>query len=299
MLNIRRIITVFFLVIIVNPIIGQDITVNGGFMKDTLVIGEDVSYYLGATYPKNLVLIYPDSTFDFKPFEFYKKQYFRTRSDSILSRDSVIYHLATFELDTFQSLSLPVYVVQGNDCTEVTGKYDSIYLQHVIAEIPDSIAFKTNTSFFKIPATFNYPLFTILTVIAVIIASIIFLFFGKRIFRWIMIQQLKRRHKWFVEKFYLWLRDLRDNRNTLSAEQILNEWKKYLERMEKEPYTKMTSREIVANTDHTEIRGSLRNIDRYIYGDVKSSPLHKEFEKLLDFSIDRYREKLIEYGHVE
>ena len=59
------------------------------------------------------------------------------------------------------------------------------------------------------------------------------------------------------------------------------------------------NREIVTHTDHTEIRDSLRNIDRYIYGDVKGTPLHKEFERLLDFSIDRYREKLIEYGHAE
>ncbi len=299
MSSIARIIAIFFLVIIVNPVDGQEVIVNGGFMKDTIVIGEDVSYYLNATYPKNMVLIFPDSSFDFKPFEYYQKQYFRTKSDSTISRDSVIYYLVTFELDTFQHLSLPVYIVQGNDCTEVSGKYDSIYLQHVIAEIPDSIALKTNTSFFRIPATFNYPLFTILTVFVAIIAFTIFLFFGKRIFRWIMIQQLKRRHKKFVEKFYLWLRGLRDNKNILSAEQILNEWKKYLERMEKEPYTKMTSREIVAHTDHTEIRDSLRNIDRYIYGDVKGTPLHKDFERLLDFSIDQYREKLIEYGHAE
>jgi hypothetical protein len=294
-----KIIGIVLLVIVMNPVYGQKIDVNAGFMKDTIVIGEEIPYYLNATYPKNMVMVFPDSTFDFRPFEFNRKQYFRTKSDSTTSRDSVIYFLATFSLDTFQSLLLPVYIANGNDCTEVDGESDSIFLQHVISEMPDSVALKTNTSFFRIPSTFNYPLFTIAIITFGIIAFLVFLFFGKRIFRWVIIKQLKRRHKKFVEKFYLWLRDLRDNRNLLSAEQILNEWKKYLERLEKEPYTKMTSREIVAYTDHLEIRESLKNIDRFIYGDVKETPLHKEFEKLLDFSIDRYREKLVEYGHVE
>jgi len=294
-----RSIGMLFLLLAVNPVRGQEISVNSGFMQDTMLIGQDLSYYLSASYPKNMVLVFPDSTFDFKPFEFYGKQYYRTKSDSVVSKDSVIYHLTTFELDTFQSLSLPVFIVQGNDCTEVTGRYDSIYLQHVITEIPDSVYLKTNTSFLRIPATFNYPLYTIVLIVLVIITVLVFMFFGKRIFRWLMVQRLKRRHKKFVERFYLWLRDLRDNRNVMSSEQILNEWKKYLERLEKEPYTKMTSREIIRFTDHTEIRNSLKSIDRYIYGGMKDAPLHKDFEKLLDFSIDRYHEKLIEYGHVE
>ena len=111
--------------------------------------------------------------------------------------------------------------------------------------------------------------------------------------------RIKKRHKKFVERFYQWLSELRDSRNTLSVEQILNEWKKYLERLEKRPYTKMTTKEIVRRESHDEIQNSLKTIDRFIYGNLKESPLHKEFERLLDFSVDRYRAKLNEYGYAE
>ena len=52
-----RAITAFFLVIIVYPLMGQEITVNGGFMKDTIVIGE--VYNLESKFNK-LMLFYEE-----------------------------------------------------------------------------------------------------------------------------------------------------------------------------------------------------------------------------------------------
>ena len=41
----------------------QDITVRGGFFLDSLRVGDETGYYLSATYPSSLNIIFPDSTF--------------------------------------------------------------------------------------------------------------------------------------------------------------------------------------------------------------------------------------------
>ena len=86
---------------------GQVLMPEGSFNKDSLKIGENLEYTLSIKYPKNSDVVFPDSLFDFAPFEFTSKVSFPTRSDSIFSFDSAIYSLTTFEIDSLQILRLP------------------------------------------------------------------------------------------------------------------------------------------------------------------------------------------------
>ena len=93
------------------PVKGQIVQPESSFNKDSVKIGEEVVYSRSIRYLSTKDVVFPDSLFNFAPFELYKKVSFPTRSDSIFSLDSAVYHLSTFELDTVQLLNLPIFMV--------------------------------------------------------------------------------------------------------------------------------------------------------------------------------------------
>ena len=273
---------------------GQEVSIQGSFLKDTVKIGEEVPYSLSVLYPRSYNIIFPDSTHDYQPFEYHKREYFQTTSDSVSSFDSVIYYLSTFEIDSVQYLQLPVYIKQEDDSAAIYTAPDSINLFYIIQEMPDSVKLKENTSFFEISDKFNYPVFMIILGTLLLAALIGLMFFGKRLSRWIRILIMRRKHTRFVNKFYLKLEALRDNRAGVDPEDILGDWKKYMEKLEMEPYTKLTTKELIGLHADQRLKDNLRSIDRYIYGNIKEKPLHEHFEKLLEYSIERYDVRLKE-----
>ena len=293
----KKIRLIFILFITGVQVFSQEINVEGLFLKDTVKIGEEVPYSLSATYPRAYNIIFPDSSFDFQPFEYHGRQYFKTVSDSAISVDSVVYLLSTFEIDTIQYLQLPVYVRTGGDSLAVYTKQDSINLFHIIQVIPDSVKLKENTLFLRIPNKFNYPVFLFIAGFLLVVIIIALLFFGRRISRWIKIMIMKRNHKRFHKSFYLKLSGVRDNRPGVEPEDVLNDWKKYMEKLEKEPYTKLTTKELIDLHADQRLKDNLRSIDRYIYGSIKDKPLHENFEKLLEYSIERYEVRINELKH--
>lgn len=292
---VKQLCVVFSLLILIN-LTGfcQEIQVNGRFLKDTVKIGEEIPFSMSVTYPRSFDVIFPDSMYRFDPFEYTTRAYYPTKSDSINSFDSVVYYLSTFEMDSIQFLQLPVFYNQEEDSTTIYTAPDSIVLFHVIEELPDSVNLIENTSFFKVPGNFNYPIFIIISVILVIVILAIFIFYGNKVTRWIRIYILKRNHKRFINRFYSILGSLKDNMIGAEPEFVLLEWKKYMEKLEKEPYTKLTTKELINLHADQRLKENLRSIDRFIYGDVKDRPLHENFEKLLEFSIERYEVRLKE-----
>jgi hypothetical protein len=267
---------------------GQEVSVTGLFLKDTIQIGEEVPYSLSVYYPRSYNIIFPDSTYNFQPFEYHNRKYSETLSDSVVSFDSVVYYLSTFEIDTIQYLQLPIFINQDEDSAAIYPARDSINIFHIIREMPDSVKLKENTAFFKIQKTFNYPVFFFVIGILLIIIVAGFLLYGKRLAKWIRILMMKRNHKKFINRFYIKLGALRDHQAGIEPEEILGVWKKYMEKLEKEPYTKLTSKELIALHADQRLKDNLRSIDRYIYGNIKERPLHEHFEKLLEYSIERY-----------
>ena len=70
-----------------------------------------------------------------------------------------------------------------------------------------------------------------------------------------------------------------------------------MEKLEKEPYTKLTTKELINLHADQRLKDNLRSIDRYVYGSIKEKPLHENFEKLLEYSTERYEVRLNELKH--
>ncbi len=281
------------------PATAQEPTVRGRFLGDSIRIGEEAVYVLGATYPQEVNVLFPDSTINTFPFEYARREYFPTVTRNGVSRDSVVYYYRTFEPDSIQALSLPVYVVHDQDCTAVYARADSLILKRILA-LPDTarldaVALKETLAFERIPTPFGWVLAAAITGLLLLLAAGAYAVFGKSIRRHYRMRQLRRNYARFVETYTSNLSRLRESKSPDVAESTVSLWKKYLERLELMPYTKLTTKETMQLIRDESIRKSLQSIDRSIYGghtvDVKP------FEGLMDFARDKYQRKMEEVMH--
>ena len=284
----RKILAILFWLISA-PLFGQETIPYGHFHKDSVKIGAELPYSLWIRYPRDNDVAFPDSLYDFSPFELEKRQYFTTKSDSLESLDSVVYYFTTFEIDSIQYLTLPVYLINEYDSTTLFTRTDSIILDQVVTAIPDSVAVLVNTKFQKVPLAFNYPYFTIGVIILLLVALGIFIVFGKRIRQTIKIYWLTKRQKKFLVLYNNLLAD-----KPIEVERTLSTWKKYLEKLLSQPYTKLTSKEITTLSLLPEIADPLKIIDGYIYGEKKETDTKAAFDALLLFSIEKFNGRIKE-----
>jgi hypothetical protein len=267
----------------------QNITPKGYFLKDSVQIGEPLPYVLSIKYPKELEIVFPDSLHNFFPFELTSKAYFTTKSDSVFSIDSAIYYLTTFEIDTVQFLKMPVYQINEFDSSIRWTSVDSIILNQVVEAIPDSVSMLVNTEYVEVPMAFNYPYASIAIIITAVIGLVIWLIFGKAIRNKIKLYHLKKRNGKFIVAF-----DQMIKSNYLDCEPILIQWKSYLEKLKDEPYTKLTTREIVEMSQKSNIEEALVAIDKNIYGPKDKSLLKDAYQSIRDIAVEEYKETVRE-----
>lgn len=286
-------ITVTFLLLAITTM-AQEVMPKGGFQVDSVKIGVPIPFTMSAKYPRNLSLIFPDSLYDFSPFEFESKDYYTTKSDSTQSLDSVVYYLSTFEIDSILYLSLPIFEIKGKDTLRYFTPQDSVILIQLIEQIPDSIKLKENTAYLNVPTVFNYPYFLIGLGVFIIILIAIVLIFGKKIKKAWQIRKLNRKFKKFSEKFEFATNAVRSKATIEGLENVVYFWKRYLEKLEKTPYTKMTTKEIKSLYEENEndIIQELMMVDKWIYGGVKSEKLN--YDVLKDFAEKRKSLKIEE-----
>src|SRR5690606_1681594 len=282
------------------PAYSQELIVRGRFLSDTIKIGEEAAYTLGASYPDNLNVLFPDSTINTFPFEYKRRAYFQTKTRNGISTDSVVYYYSTFETDSLQYLSLPVYVVHPTDCTEVYAARDSLYLKRMLGAIPDSVKLhdlplKETVAYENIPTSFVTVLYTLIGGTLLLIAAGVYAVFGKRIRRHYRLIRLQRNYSKFTENYNANLARMRQEATSEVAESTVGMWKKYLENLEYQPYTKLTTKETIRLLKDDTIKSNLQHIDRSIYG---RQPVQVQaFEGLMNFAEHKYRQKLEEVLH--
>jgi len=245
--------TIIFLLLIITTIVYSqttDIKVHGQILVDSIKIGQPFAYSLTAEYPSAEKILFPDSTFQFTPFEYTAKLYFPTQSRNGISRDSAVYYLSSFEIDSVQSLALPIFVVQRQDCTAVYSEPDFVHLQHLVTMALDSIQapqlpLKVNNFYEPVAWLFNYSLASIIGGIVLVLLIVSWIVFGKRIKRYFRVKRMRKAFDQFIYNFNDSLEQLKSNYTPSSAEKSLALWKKYLENLEDRPFTKLTSKEIL------------------------------------------------------
>jgi len=275
----------------------QEIEVKGAFVNDSIRIGEPVNYWLTAKYPANVDLFLPDSTFDFTPYEFHKRVFFETTINGDQAFDSVVYSLQSFEIDLVQYLRLPGIVYNKKDTLRIFTSIDSIYFREMVPVATDTTALKMNTEYQQLSRQFNSPLVMILLGTLVIIGLIVLLVFGKKIRRHFQLKRMDKAHRQFTTDMERLIEKLKLSGDPEEAENALSLWKKYQERIEKQPFSKLTSKEIIAYDFAVELQEPLRMIDRCVYGKVPSAKVFQDFQHLEGFSDLRYKHIVEQIKH--
>jgi hypothetical protein len=280
----------------------KKVDVRGGFIADSLKIGEHTAFYLSAHYPTELMVLLPDSAFSFAPFEYDSRQYFPTKSAGGMSVDSVVYSLSTFEIDELQTLGLPAFVVNEQDCTEVFSNTDTIRLVQLVGNLPDSTAaeklpLKENLAFVDVPGNFNYPVFAIIGGGVVVILVVLALIFGKRVRRHFKLRNMLRNHEAFLKAYTQALAPLRAALSIPGTESTLVLWKRYMEQLEARPYTKLTTHEMLMLEKDETLGRHLKAIDGVVYG--HGTAVVESLENLKSFADRRFQKKLEEVKHAK
>jgi hypothetical protein len=278
----------------------QDIKVSGKFLADSIKIGEPVAYSFTARYPQHLTLLFPDSTYTFYPFEFGRKVFFSTQTTNGFSYDSAVYYLSSFELDEIQKLSLPAFVVSVRDCTVVAAEPDSVFLVG-LAEIPpdtlsaQNLPLKTDILYEDVWHQFNYFIVLIILTSLTVLTLVIWIVFGKRIIKYFKVKKFIKKHQEFINSFTLHIQQLSLSDSPEKTEKTVLLWKKYMEYLERKPYTKLTTRETVSVTPDEMLGKSLKHIDGAIYGHNQN--VLNALEYLKQFSENQFQKRLAEVKH--
>ncbi|GJM60200.1 hypothetical protein [Persicobacter diffluens] len=263
----------------------QEIELDGFFLRDSVMIGEDLTYIVTAHYPMDLNILFPDSLYNFHPFEYNSREVYTTVTTEGISTDSIVYHISTFETDSLQQLSVPIYWVQEKDSVPVFTPMAEINFKPSLLTMPDSIALETAADYYPVIYPFNYPYWMAGTGILLFLAIITFGLFGGKIKRLFNIRKLERQHRQFLGNF--------DQHTSKREEEALSSlWKHYMEKVDNRPYPKLTTKEIGKILQQPEVLETLRLIDMNIYSQQAQQIDTQNYDRLRDLAISKYEDKL-------
>lgn len=277
------------------------VKVTSGFIPDSVVVGDHAAYYLTATYPKKLQVLFPDSTFSFQPFEFEKKKYFTTQTSDSLSYDSAVYTLSTFEVDLVQHLQLPVFILHQQDCTTLLSLRDSVILKQLVTiPLPDTLKAEnlpliSNTAYEPVAWLLNYPLLLIITGVLLIVIVVGWIIFGKRIRKHFTVKRLQKEHATFMQTFNEQFDLLKQQFSPHNTERILLLWKRYMETLDARPYTKLTTKETALLLEDQALGMQLRRVDAAVYGNNRN--IEEPLFELRNVAVNTFQQKLDRVTH--
>ena len=272
---------------------------KGKFLSDSVKVGLPVQYALSYRHKATADVFFPDSAYNFAPFEMVKRKFFNTITDQNGSLDSVVYTLISFEVTPVQELSLPVYVRAKKDCTRVFAPIDYVILNSIIKTNVniDSLFLKKDTRLIPIAQQVNFPLIFLIIIGLLLVIGMVFWFFGKPIRRQVRLFNFKRRYDDFRKLFQRLSRGTEDAKKRLeNIEKAVVLWKKYIERIENKPFTTFTTKEILDNLKDNRLSDALREIDATVYGGVYSSKTIASLQILQELAEGLYRERRLELG---
>jgi hypothetical protein len=266
---------------------------EGKFLQDTIEIGKPFYYSFSYLHSPDTEVFFPDTTFNFFPFEVVGQEYFTTQTSQRGSLDSTVYKLVAFNVQREQVFSLPVFVSLKGDCTTVFSMPDTAHLDLLMAptDRPDTLQLRVLNDVIPLEKQFDYIVFVGFLVSAALVGLIIFWLFGEILKRQWNMFLLQRRHGDFVRSFSRLTKSANEKGILVDAEKAVIVWKNFMEKVEEKPFATYTTREILDTIDDESLATALKDMDGVIYGQVKSSSMVESLEVLKRVGLRAYRIK--------
>ncbi len=273
----------------------------GQFLADSVEIGRPFRYALTFRHPIGEDVLFPDST-AFAPFLVREKSFLPTRSDAQTSTDSAVYTLVSFETQPQLTLRVPLYILGPGDCTVVFSSIDTVFFRSRLQTArPDTLQLATSTQVTPLRQELNYPvLLAVLGAIGLII-SVIYALFARTINQQLAFFRLRRQHRSFLREYNRLVRTLSAESATEVANQAVVRWRNYLESLEQQPYSTMTTPEIVERITNRQpglpgvsgedVEEALKTADRMIYGGTYTNQSGESMQLLRTVAIIIYHQR--------
>jgi hypothetical protein len=174
---------------------GQRIKPTGIFLSDSVEVGKPVYFSLIARHKPEVEVFFPDSSYNFSPFEIISLKSFVSVTDDRGTLDSAVYQLVSFDVSKVQALKMPVYIFQKKDCTAVFTAADSVFLiKSNILGSKEKPILQAETGLSPLSRQFNFSI--LIGSIALIIGVVgsIYWVFGQDIYKQWQLVKLQRRH---------------------------------------------------------------------------------------------------------
>ena len=292
--NINRFICSFLLLASSHLTHAQELQVEGYFLQDSAMLGERVGYVLKATYPSQLNVLFPDSTYQFGDMEYLGKETFVSFTQDDITLDSAVYYLSNFSLDPVKRYRLPVFEVLPYDSISHMPEDALLRLVLTIDEMPQDLLFKETNRYQPVRKAFNYPYLIIGLSLLFIISLSLFLLFGKNVRKRWGIYQEKRKQRKFLERWNRTKSAFIANPSLEAADELLGLWKGRMETLTGKPFREWTATEI---SDHLEIPGLLqdfRKIELIIYANRPAEDVQQACDHLEEISTSTFHQKIKE-----
>lgn len=254
---------------------------QGQFLTDSIEIGRPFQYALTYHHAAANDVLFPDTTRSFAPYRVQSVAVFATQTTDTgpraISTDSAVYTLVSFETSPVQRLRVPILIIHDVDCTAQWTLADSVFLRSKLplalldSAQSDSIQrlipkLATETDLVPLRQQFNYWALAIGFAVGGLVAFTIYRLFGQIIRQRWLLYQLKRSHLRFLGEFNRLSRRINAHTVAENANQAVIMWKTYLESIDPQPYTSLTTPELATRINDERITNALREADRMIYG---------------------------------
>ncbi|MCC3159572.1 hypothetical protein LJ737_20185 [Hymenobacter sp. 15J16-1T3B] len=258
----------------------------GRFVRPAVRVGELVEYELTFRHAPGLNVIFPDSTAEFKPFEYVHRRYWPTRTRQGLSLDRCRYVLRTFALDSVQALRLPVTVLRGRDSVLVYGPAAAVRLVRTAPRLaPDEALppLRQATALLPLEERINYPYWLAGAAAVLVLAGVVWWTFGRNLRQRYRRYRTARNHVYFLAQYARHLERFQLSRSLANMERAITLWKNYLARLEGNSLNTLTTKEIVAHYGgDADVATALRLADRVIYGNQQPDEAAEQTDHALD-----------------
>jgi len=273
----------------------------GRFLSDSIQIGRPFQYALVYRHQPTEEVLFPDTALHFAPYQVRQVTIFPTTTTGtipdIVSRDSAVYTLISFETSPIQLLQVPIRIVNEADCTLIMTQPDTVFLRtSITASAADttravSTTLATNTDLIQLRQQFNYPVLIAVVTGLSMLLGLLYLLFGRWISRKVRLYQLYLKQVRFQRDYNQLIRNLNAETATTTTSQAVSVWKEYLGQLEGQSFASLTTTEIAERMADERVVDALREADRVIYGGAFSVQSQPALRLLRDVATQTYRRK--------
>ncbi|MGV3541142.1 MAG: hypothetical protein ACO1OQ_15100 [Rufibacter sp.] len=268
------------------------VRLEGFFLKDSVEVGQSFKFVIRSRHAPHAEVVFPDSSFQFSPFELIRKEIYPTRTANGISTDSTVYVLRTFQLQPVQRLQPQVRLFFKGDTLQLNVAGDSVVLVQKVRSLPDPLPLKSSTPLAPVAEQFNYLYWGMGLLAGILLLGGLWGLFGRSILTRYRLYVLQKDQKQFQYRYQNSAARFNRLKTLEPLEKAIILWKNYLTKLEDQEISSFTTKEITTFYEEDErVSYSLKVCDRAIYGNIISddeSEVASALTQLSDFAAYRY-----------